>query len=173
MENVIHYGLESCQTVSYTKEHHQGLKKSVVSVKSSLPLISRLDSDIVKTLTNIQFGKVLGTSKLQKKLGNQWKWVFVLDHYSIEYSVVLYQPEETILFLDKRHWYSYRELGEVYSASMETLSKKLLSSDCSVSNSEYTLDDLDLALSTNRYQFNSMVLSPVVRKYVKVLFCKY
>jgi len=71
-------------------------------VKSSLPLISRLDPDIVKTLTNIQFGKVLSISKLRKELGYQWKWIFVLDHHSIEYPVVPYQPEE-IIFLDKNH----------------------------------------------------------------------
>jgi len=64
LENVIHYGLKCCQTVSYTKEHYQGFKKFAVSMKSSLLLISELNPDIVKTPTNIQFGKMLDILEL-------------------------------------------------------------------------------------------------------------
>jgi len=37
MENVVHYGLEDSQTISYTKEYYQKLEKTVVSAKGSLP----------------------------------------------------------------------------------------------------------------------------------------
>ena len=39
----------------------------MISVKSSLLLIFRLDVDIVKILANIQFGKILTILKLQNK----------------------------------------------------------------------------------------------------------
>jgi len=60
-QNVIHHSLEVARLLVISKEHHQGLKKSVASMKSNLLLIFRLDSNIVKIPTNIQLDKVLGT----------------------------------------------------------------------------------------------------------------
>ena len=72
-------------------------------MKYSLPFISGLDLDIVKTPANIQFGKVLCFLKLSNKLRDQEKWVLVLDIHYIEVPIILHQLERTVLFLDKKH----------------------------------------------------------------------
>ena len=38
----------------------------------------------------------------------------------------MYQLEETILFLDKKYWYSYKQLRKIYPASIETLNKEII-----------------------------------------------
>jgi len=58
LENVVYYGLKDSWTIGYTKKHYQRLKKTVVGMECSFPLISGLDSDIVKTPVDIQFYKV-------------------------------------------------------------------------------------------------------------------
>ena len=70
LENVIHHGLEDSQTIGYAKEYYQRLEKTVASAKDSLPFISGLNTDIVETPANIQFGKVLGFLELGHKLGD-------------------------------------------------------------------------------------------------------
>jgi len=119
MKNIVHYDLESSQTISLIKEHYQRLKKSTVCMKYSLPFISGLDSDIVKTPANIQFGKVLCFLKLSNKLRDQEKWVLVLDSHCIEVPIILHQLERTVLFLDKKHQHSYRKFKRVYPSSAE------------------------------------------------------
>jgi len=58
-EDVIHHHLEHRQAVSETKEHDKGFKQALVHPKGHLPLISILDSHIVVSPLDIQFGEVL------------------------------------------------------------------------------------------------------------------
>jgi len=59
--------LESCWTVGHAKEYYKRLKKTSVSVESSLLFISGFDPNIVKFPTDIQLCKVFGPSKLKNK----------------------------------------------------------------------------------------------------------
>ena len=70
-KNVIHYYLESSQTIDHFKKYHKRLKQTIVSIEDCLPLIARLDIYIIKPLPNVELGKVLGSTKLRDKLGNQ------------------------------------------------------------------------------------------------------
>ena len=54
LKNVIHHSLECNRTINHSKEYYQKFKKTMVSVKDSLLLISRLYVDIVETLAYIQ-----------------------------------------------------------------------------------------------------------------------
>jgi len=53
IKDVIYHSLEYNRTISYTEEHYQELKKSMISMKSSLPLISELNVNIFKATVNI------------------------------------------------------------------------------------------------------------------------
>jgi len=72
-------------------------------MEGCLELISELDTYIVKSLSNVEFGEVLGSVKLRNKLRNQEKRVLVLNCYRIKCSVVLNKTERIIPFLDKEH----------------------------------------------------------------------
>lgn len=73
IEDVIYYSLECSQTNSHTKEHYQGLKKSIVSIKSGLIFISWLNTYTVQTSADIELGKIFSILELQNKLRNQRK----------------------------------------------------------------------------------------------------
>ena len=45
--------------------------------------------------------------ELQYKFGDEGQRISVLYYYRVEGSVVLYQLERTVLFLDKEHWSDY------------------------------------------------------------------
>ena len=50
---------------------------------------------------NIEFGKVVDLLKFNNQFINQQEQVFILDSHYVESSIVLYQLEKTILFLDE------------------------------------------------------------------------
>jgi len=77
-------------------------KSSIVSTKYSLSLITCFNL-YVKTITDVQFGRIFGTTKLQDKLRDKEKWVLVLDCYGINNYVILYQLESAIYFLDEEY----------------------------------------------------------------------
>jgi len=62
-------------------------------LKGRLPLISRLNANVVETSTDIQLGEVSGFAELEHEFGDQWERVLVLDHHGVECLIVLNQPE--------------------------------------------------------------------------------
>jgi len=52
-EDVVHHSLKGGWAVSYAKEHYQGFEQASIGPEGYLPFISRLDADIVETLTDI------------------------------------------------------------------------------------------------------------------------
>jgi len=107
-----------CWTVCHVKKHYKELTKTSVGMESSLPFISRFDLNIVQPPIDIQLCKVLSSLKLRNKLWNEQKQILVLDSYKVEYMVVLNQLEWTILPLDKKDRYYYRQLREVDMTSL-------------------------------------------------------
>jgi len=53
LEDVIHHGLENGQTVGHSKEHYQGFEQVSIGLEGCLPLISRLNANIIETLTDV------------------------------------------------------------------------------------------------------------------------
>ena len=92
-EDVIHHDLEGGRAVGYAKEHYQRFEQASIGLEGCLPLVSRLNADVVETPTNIQLGEVSGFAELRYEFGDQWERVLILDHHGIECSVVLNQPE--------------------------------------------------------------------------------
>jgi len=52
-EDVIHHGLEGGRTISYSKEHYQGFEQASIGLEGCLPLVSRLNTNIVETPTDV------------------------------------------------------------------------------------------------------------------------
>jgi len=85
--------LESGQAISHVKEHYQGFEQALIGPEGCLPLVSRLNADIVETLMNVQLGEVSGSAELRYEFGDEWEGVLILDCYGVERSVVLNQLE--------------------------------------------------------------------------------
>src|SRR5215471_7504034 len=92
-ENIVHHRLEGGRTVGESKEHDQGLKKTMICPKSCFPLVSRFNANIIESPTNVKLGEVPGTLELVNELRNEWEMVFVLHSDRIEGPVVLNQSE--------------------------------------------------------------------------------
>jgi len=65
----------------------------LIGLEGCLPLISRLNVDIVETSIDIQLGEVFCSVELRYEFRDQWERVLILDRHGIECSVVLDQPE--------------------------------------------------------------------------------
>ena len=92
-KDVVHHGLEGGWTVSHSKEHYQGFEQASIGLKGRLPLVSRLNANIVETPTDIQLGEVSGPVELGHEFRDQWERVLVLDRHGVECSIVLNQLE--------------------------------------------------------------------------------
>ena len=67
----------------------------------------------------IQLGKVSSSVELGYEFRDQWKGVFVFDHYRIECTIVLNQLEQAILLLDEKHWSCHGRFGRVDSSGAQ------------------------------------------------------
>jgi len=102
-KDVIHYGLEGGQAISHAKEHYQGFEQALIGLEGCLPLISRLNADVVQTPANVQLSEVSDSAKLRHEFGDEWERVLILDRHGIECLVVLNQLEGAVLFLDEEY----------------------------------------------------------------------
>ena len=75
---------------------------------------------------NIEFGKIVDLLKFNNQFINQQEQVFILDSHYVESSIVLYQLEKTILFLDKEDQHSYRRPEILYLLHVKILSDKCI-----------------------------------------------
>ena len=53
LEDIIYYGLESGWTVGHPEEHYQGFEQTSIGLEDCLPLVSRLNANIIETLMDV------------------------------------------------------------------------------------------------------------------------
>ena len=72
LEGFIHVSLECGRGVGETKEHDCWFKESLISLKSCLPLITLLDTDVIVAPLDIKFGKEAQVLGLVNEFLDQW-----------------------------------------------------------------------------------------------------
>jgi len=85
--------LESSRTIGHSEEHHERFEEAAVGAEGRFPFISRLDTYVIETPSDIKFCEVPGSTELEDKFGDEREGVPVLDGYSIQHAIVLDQPE--------------------------------------------------------------------------------
>jgi len=83
-------------------------KEATVDAEGCLPFISGLDAHIIEALMDIKFYEVPGSAELGDKFRNEEEKVSVLDGYSVQHTIVLNQPEQTIFLFNEEHRSYYR-----------------------------------------------------------------
>jgi len=96
--------LEGGGTVGHSKEHHKGFKEAAIGTEGCLSFVSRLDTYIIETPSNVKLSEVLGSAELGDELGDEGEGVPVLDSYGVQHVIVLDQPERTILLFNEEYW---------------------------------------------------------------------
>jgi len=71
--------LEGGGTVGHSKEHYKGFKEATIGMEGCLPLVSRLDTYVIETPSDVKLCEVLGSVELGDELGDKGKGVHVLD----------------------------------------------------------------------------------------------
>jgi len=123
--------LEGGGTVGHSEEHHKRLEETAVGVEGCLPFISRLDTHIIETPSDIKFCEVSGSVELGDEFGDERKRVPVLDSYGIQYAIVLDQPERTIFLFNEEHRGCYGGLGRSDLSGTQVFLRKASNSVCS------------------------------------------
>src|SRR6266511_5025912 len=119
VEDVVHHRLEGGRAIGETEEHNERFEEASVHSKCSLPLVTFLDANIVEPPSNVNFGEVLHSSEFHNELPDEREWVLVLHGHGIQGTVVLYQMEFAILFLNKEDRHSHWGLRGAYSTRFE------------------------------------------------------
>jgi len=113
--------LEDGGTVGHSEEHHKRFEEAAIGTEGCLPFISRLDIYVIETPSDIKLCEVLGSAELGDEFGDEGEGVPVLDGYSVQRTIVLDQPERTILLFNEEHWDCNRGLGGLDPSSMQVL----------------------------------------------------
>jgi len=113
--------LEGGGTIGHSEEHHKGFEEAVVGTEGCFPFVSRLNTYVIETPSDVKLCEVLGSTELGDKLGDERERVLVLDGYSIQRAIVLDQPERAILLFNEEHWGCNRRLGGSDSSGMQVL----------------------------------------------------
>ena len=88
-EDVIHHGLEGGRTVGHSEEHHKGFEEAAIGTEGCLSFVSRLDTYVIETPSDIKLCEVLGSAELGDKFGDKGEGVPVLDSYGVQHAIVL------------------------------------------------------------------------------------
>jgi len=83
-------------------------EEATVGAEGCLPFISGLDAHIIEALTDVKFYEVPGSTELGDKFRDEEEKVSVLNGYSVQYTIVLNQPERTIFLFNEEHRSYYR-----------------------------------------------------------------
>jgi len=113
--------LEGGGTVGHSKEYYEGFEEAAISTEGCLPLISRLDSYVVETPSDVMLGEVLGSAELGDEFGDEGEGVPVLDGYGVQRAIVLDQPERAIFLFNEEHWSCDGGFGRSDPSGMQVL----------------------------------------------------
>ena len=100
-EGVIHETLEGGGGVGKSEEHHGWFEKSFVGNEGSFPLVSVLDSYVVVSPPDVEFGEDLGISQLVHKIRDEGEWIGIADGVFVDIAVVLTWAESAVLLFNK------------------------------------------------------------------------
>jgi hypothetical protein len=88
-EYCVYHHLEGCWRVGEAEEHDGGFKKSFWGEECGLPFVSILDTDIIVSLSDVEFSKQGTSAKAIDCLWNEWGDISIFLSPFIDWSVVL------------------------------------------------------------------------------------
>jgi hypothetical protein len=94
--------LKGGRRIGETKEHDGRFKKSLRGKEGSLPFVPLLDTDVIVSPPDVEFGKQGTSTETVDCLWDEGGDVAVLLGPLIDRAIVLYRPQLSILLLDKK-----------------------------------------------------------------------
>jgi hypothetical protein len=108
-EHFRHHPLEGGGGVTKAEEHDEWLVETTIGLEGRLVLISWVESNVVVTQPDVQFGKVPGILEVIDYFIDEWEGIVVFDSDLVEPTIVLDRTEMTILLFDEEergsHWW--------------------------------------------------------------------
>jgi len=125
------HSLEGGRTIGHSEEHHEGFEEAAVGTEDCLPFVSRLDTYVIETPSDVKLCEVLGSVELRDELGDEREGILVLDGCGVQRAIVLDQPERAILFLIKNTGAAMEDLEGQIRLVRRFSSRKASNSVCS------------------------------------------
>jgi len=113
--------LEGGGTVGHSEEHYEGFKEAVIGMEGCLPFVSGLNLYVIETLLDVKLSEVFGSAELGDEFRDEGEGVSVLDGYGVQHTIVLDQPERTILLFNEEYWGCDGGLGGLDPSGMQVL----------------------------------------------------
>jgi len=113
--------LEGGRTVGHSEEHYERFKEAAIGTEGCLPFVSGLDSYVIETPPDVKLCEVLGSAELGDEFRDEEKRVPVLNGYGVQRTIVLDQPERTILLFNEEYWGCNGGLGGSDPSGMQVL----------------------------------------------------
>src|SRR5882762_463295 len=89
LEGVVHHGLKSSGGVAKAEEHNQRFKHPTIGLKSGLPFVAFLNSDVVVSPSDVELTKDLCILQFVRYVRNKGEGILVFDGEVVELAVVL------------------------------------------------------------------------------------
>lgn len=169
LENSVHHGLEGCRGVHQTKEHDSWFVETMIGLECSFPLISFLDADVVVSPAEVNFGENTGPFELVDEFGNEGKGILVLDSAFVEFTVVLYRAQSTVLLLDKEKGTCHSRLAWTDISLLEVFTNEGIKLDLLLWGKGIGLACLGFKV---RFEINSVISRTAGRKSFRGMFVK-
>jgi len=116
--------LEGSRAIGHSEEHYEQFEEAAVSTEGRLPFVSGLDAYIIEAPADIEFHEVPGSVELGDEFGDERERVSVLNSHDIQCTIILDQPERTILLFNEEHRSCDRGFGRSDPSSTEVLLQK-------------------------------------------------
>ena len=100
-ERVVHEVFEGGGGIGESKEHHSWFEEPLVGDEGGFPLMSVLDSYIVVSPPNIEFGEYFSIPQFIYEVRDEGKGVGITDGVLVDVSIVLAGAESSIFLFDE------------------------------------------------------------------------
>ena len=105
----VHHGLKGSRGIRKAKKHDHGFKQAAIGFEHCLPLVTISNMYVVVSPSDVQLRKECRSATVHSresihKFSYQWERGGVSYSDCVEFLVVLYRAEVTVLLLDKKEW---------------------------------------------------------------------
>jgi len=121
-EYCVHHGLEGSGGIGESKEHYRGFEESLIGYECHFVLIFRCDLDHVVSPPNVDCGDYCSSASPSRSISwgiSSRGYVSILDGPFVDWSVVLYRSQFTVLLFDEEEQHGIGALGSSYGASFQ------------------------------------------------------
>src|SRR5258708_21537961 len=104
LEGVVHHSLKGGGGITKAEEHNQRFKHPMIGLKSGLPFVAFLNSDVVVSPSDVELTKDICILQFVRYVRNEGEGILVFDGEVVELAVVLNRAQLAVFLFDEEEW---------------------------------------------------------------------